>query len=144
MLSQPIVDLLKSLDTLGVKDFSKVAGASDFASAKEDLKNPPAAYVVPLADVARPNDLLGDSVEQLVTEKFGVIIAVKNVRDVRGDAVNAALETLRKKTINALLGFVPATGYAPVQYGGGRLLALDVGITWWHLEFITSYYESTV
>jgi len=141
MLSQPVVDLLKALATGGVKDFNKVAGAADFASAKEDLKNPPAAYVVPLADVAKPNQLQGAGIEQLVVERFGVVLAVKNARDVRGDAVNAALETLRKKTITSLLGFVPEVGYEPVQYGGGRLLMLDVSVTWWQLEFVTGYYE---
>jgi hypothetical protein len=142
MLSQPVATLLVGFNTAGVKDFNKVAGAADFASAREDLKNPPAAYVIPLADNAKPNELLsGTQVEQHVIERFGVILAIRNLRDIRGDAVNSALETLRKKTIAGLLGFVPTTGYDPVQYGGGKLLLLDVATTWWQLEFITGYYE---
>jgi hypothetical protein len=142
MLSQPVVDVIAAFNTVGVKDFNKVAGAADFASAKEDLKNPPAAYVIPLDDAAKPNDLLyGTQVEQHVIERFGVILAIRNLRDIRGDAVNVTLETLRNKTIAGLLGFVPTTGYDPVQYGGGKLLLLDLGTTWWQLNFITGYYE---
>lgn len=141
MLSQPIVDLLSALATGGVKDFNKVAGAASFAAAKEDLKNPPAAYVIPLADSARPNALDCGGVEQYVAERFGVVIAVDNKRDTRGDAVNAALEDKRGKVIAALLGICPGDGYDPVQYGGGQLLALDVTTIWWRLEFITGYTE---
>ena len=70
-----------------------------------------------------------------------MILAVKNFRDVRGDAVNVALETARSQAIKGLIGFSPGAGYDPVQYGGGRLLQLDAITTWWQLEFITGYYE---
>lgn len=137
MLLQPIADRLAA----AVPDFRKVAGAADFASAREDLKAAPVAYVIPLADSARPSTLLGMGVEQQVIERFGVIMAVKNSRDARGDAVNAALEAIRSAAIQGLLGFVPADGCDPVQYGGGRLLMLDVSVIWWQLEFTTGYYE---
>ena len=141
MLSQPVVDLLMALTVSGSKAFNKVAGAANFAAAEEDLKNPPVAYVIPLADMAKPNDVMGMVVEQHVIERFGVILAVKNLRDARGDAVNAALESLRHLTISSLQGFQPTTDYDPVQYGGGRILKLDVATTWWQLEFITGYYQ---
>lgn len=141
MLSQPVIDLLAALNTAGVKDFNKVSGAANFAVAREDLKTPPAAYVIPLADSASPNALGCGGFEQHVTERFAVVMALENKRDVRGDAVNAALEAKRNKVIGALLGFQPGIEYDPVQYGGGRLLALDVTTTWWQLEFLTGYLE---
>lgn len=147
MLSQPVVDLLKALNTGGVKEFVKVAGAADFTAAKDDLaklKIKRAAYVIPLGDKASPSDLLGDSVEQHVSEMFGVVLAIENKRDLRGDAVNADLESKRDKVIQALIGFVPDVGYDPVNYGGGVLLALDKDITWWRLQFVTGYYERKV
>lgn len=145
MISLPVVNLLTAQNTAGAKDFNKVSGAADFAAAQTDMKRPPAAYVIPLADTALPNALMfGTAVEQHVIEKFGVILAVRNASDVRGDAVNVALETLRKNTIQSLLGFVPEPGYDPVQYGGGRLLLLDVTTLWWQLDFITGYWERKV
>lgn len=140
MLLQPIADLLKA----SVTEFRKVAGAASFAAAREDLKMPPAAYVIPLADSAKPNTLIGVSVSQLVIERLGVILAVENLRDVRGDAVNAPLETMRRATLDCLMGFQPSEDYNPIQYGGGKLLMLDVSVLWWQLEFTTGYYERKV
>lgn len=139
MLSQPIVNLLAALSTAGVKDFNKVAGAANFAAVKEDLKNQPAAYVIPMADRASPNKLGSGAISQRVTERFAVVMALDNKRDTRGDAVNAALEAKRAKVIDALIGVMPSAAYDPVEYQGGQLLALDVTTTYWQLEFTTAY-----
>lgn len=146
MLSQPVVDRLVATASATVLPggFRKVAGAADFAAARDDLKMPPAAYVIPLNDTATPNVLMGLAVEQHVIERFGVILAVSNMRDVRGGAVNAPLETLRRAAIDNLLAFQPTTDYDPIQYAAGRLLSLDVSVIWWQLEFITGYYERKV
>lgn len=143
MLLQPIMDRLVATAgaTVVPGGFRKVSGAADFAAAKDDLKIPPVAYVLPLNDSAAPNMLLGLGVDQHVVERFGVVLAVGNMRDMRGDAVNSALESLRRLTIDNLLAFVPSVDYDPVQYGGGRLLMLDVSVIWWQLEFVTGYYE---
>jgi hypothetical protein len=140
MLLQPIADRLVAANI----GYRKVAGAADFAAGKEDLRVWPTGYVIPLGDQAQPNTLLGYSASQYVVERFAVILAVDNKRDVRGDAVNAALETIRAATILNLLGFQPATDYDPIQYGGGRLLELDVSTMWWQLEFITGYFETKI
>lgn len=146
MLLQPAIDRITA--TAGVSvlagGFRKVMGAADFASAREDLKTPPVAYVIPLGDTAAPSDLLGLSYEQHVVERFGVVLAVQNLRDVRGAAVNSPLETLRRAVIDNMLGFQPGTDYDPTQYGGGRLLMLDVAVIWWQLDFITGYYERKI
>ena len=141
MLSQPVVDALAAIQSDGVGVFRKVAGAANFAAALDDMKNHPAAYVIQLADAAKPNHLLGLAVEQHVIERFGVVLAVRNLRDVRGGAVNAELESIRNLVISTLMGFQPASGYDPAQYGGGRILKLDVATIWWQLEFITGYYH---
>jgi hypothetical protein len=144
MLSQPVVNQLINIKVNGVNVFRKVAGAANFVSAQDDLKMPPVAYVIPLADAAKPNELTDKSVEQHVIERFGIILAVGNSRDSRGDAVNAELETLRKLVIQTLLGFVVEDGYDPIQYGGGRILQLVATTLWWQLDFITGYFERKV
>lgn len=141
MLSQPVVDRLKAISINGSPAFMKVSGAANLAVAMEDMKIPPVAYVIPLADVAKPNSLLGMAVEQHVIERFGVVLAVRNLRDILGDAVNSDLENLRTLTISTLQGFQPSNEYDPIQYGGGRILKLDVSTIWWQTEFITGYYQ---
>lgn len=141
MLLLPVIELLKTIQTDGAQEFRKVAGAANFAAARDDLKNPPAAYVVPLSDSAKPNALSCGGIEQHVTERFGVVLAVSNLRDTKGEAAQAEFERLRSLVIGALLGFVPGEGYDPVQYGGGRVLQIDASVLWWQLEFVTGYYE---
>lgn len=142
MLLQPIADRLKD-PALGL-GFVKVAGAADFANARRDAVRTPSAYVIPRGDLPKPNELLGNSVSQLVVERFAVILAVNNARDQRGDAVNASLEAIRDPTLKALLNFVPATGYNPITYAGGKMLMLDVSVMWWQLEFLTGIYETSL
>lgn len=141
MLLQPIANLLKAT----VIDFRSVAGAANYAAAREDIKNTPCAYVIPLDDKAQPNNLLGSpQVEQQVAERFAVILAVSNARDMRGDAVNGVLEPLRTAVIKTLLGYQAATDYDPIQYVSGRLLGLDAAVMWWQLEFMTGYFERKI
>ena len=92
MLLQPVIDQVTATAGVGFLSggFRKVMGAAGFADAQADLKVPPVAYVIPLGDTAQPNQLQGLSIEQHVIERFGVIIAASNVRDVRGEAVNTA------------------------------------------------------
>lgn len=138
MLLQPIATLLKT----DITDLRKVVGAANFAAAQADLTATPAAYVVPGGSNAQPNTLLGYSVSQKVVEFFDVILVVDNKRDVRGDAVNAPLETLRAAVLATLLGSQPATDYDPVTLAAESLLNLDVTTLWWQMRFATGYFET--
>jgi len=140
MLSRPVVDRLKDQ----IKDLRKVAGAANFASAHDDIKGEPRhAYVIPANDSAQPNraDTNG-AVMQWVSERFSVALAVSNRRDPRGEhAINNELESLRSQVMAALLGYVPANGYDPIEYVSGNLLQLTPGVLWWSMTFSTGYLE---
>lgn len=138
MLLAPIADRLK-IQVPALK--RNVSGAADFAAAREGLNSVPAAFVLPLMDRATPSSTQDESVIlQLVTERFGVVLVVSNVRDMHGAAAHDDLEPLRDAVILALLGWPPSAGYHPVEYGGGRMLALNGDDLWWQLEFVTGYY----
>ena len=141
MLLQPIIDQIKAIATDGVPEFRKVSGAANFAAARDDLKNPPAAYVLPLNDAAGANQLGGGAILQPVRERFGVVLAVSNLRDAKGESAQAEFERLRRLVITSLLGFVPGTDYEPVEYGGGNVLMMDASVLWWQLVFTTGYFE---
>src|SRR5487761_2207578 len=136
MLLAPIITQVQTVPVL-----KRVLGTVDFASAQQEISGLPVAYVMPLSDAASPNRMLSGAVEQRVTERFGVILAVNNVRDMRGAAANEDLESLRVSVIAALLGWQPAPGYDPIEYGGGRILTLANTVLWWQLEFVTAYFE---
>ncbi|HAF44706.1 MAG TPA: hypothetical protein DCK83_07150 [Gallionellaceae bacterium] len=143
MLLAPVVDTLKLIVTPGgAQEFRKVATAANFAAARDDLKTPPAAYVIPARDTAGANKLGGGgAIIQPVAEQFGVVLAVSNLRDASGVAAQVEFERLRRLVIDQMLGFVPGDGYEPCEYGGGALLALDASVLWWQLVFRTGYTE---
>lgn len=141
MLLLPVITLLKAIQTDGKAEFRKVACAANFAAARDDLKAPPAAYAIPLSDSPGPNALDSGGIEQAVKERFGVLLAVSNLRDATGSAAQVELERLRRLVIDELLGFVPGTGYDPVELGPGRLLMMDTSVLWWQIDFTTGYLE---
>lgn len=141
MLLVPVVNLLKTIETDGKAEFRKVAAAANFAAAREDLKQTPAAYALPMNDTAGPNQLGGGAILQPVKEQFAVALAVSNLRDASGVAAQVEFERLRRLVIDNLLGFVPGEGYEPCEYAGGALLALTTDVLWWQLVFRTGYTE---
>jgi hypothetical protein len=129
------------LDT-SVSALKKIAGAADFASAGMDIKSKgalPAAYVLPLAERADANGL-ANAVSQRVEVRFGVILAISNLRDALGKNAQGDLAGLRTSVFAALLGWQPDADHDPVTFGGGRLLQLQDGLLWWQDEFVTAYY----
>lgn len=143
MLLTPVADQLELiLKPGGAREFIKVGTGAQFAAARDDLKNPPAAYVLPLRDTAGPNNLGGGAaIIQPVREQFGIALAVSNLRDNTGRAAQIELERLRRLVIDQVLGFVPGDGYEPCEYAGGTILYMDTAVLWWQLTFTTGYTE---
>lgn len=116
----------------------RVAAAAELAAAGEDLKQVPAAYVVPSADRAGQNQL-ANGVSQRNQVRFAVVMAVSNMRDARGEKAQADLRLLRISIMTALLGWSPDVDFAPVEYVAGRLLRLSDSVLWWQDEFLTAH-----
>ena len=121
-----------------VSALRRVAGAADIAAAEEDLKRMPAAYVLPLRERAGEN-YLDNAVSQRVARAFGVLYAVRNLRDARGDAAHVHLEELRTEGRAALLGWEPDDDHEPIEFRGGRLLRLTNPILFWQDEYETAH-----
>lgn len=73
-------------------------------------------------------------IRQRHEQRFSVLSLVYNAADMRGEAALAEMGTLRGQINAALLGFVPATGYEPIEhvrdiqaseFDGGKLYWLD-------------------
>ena len=73
-----------------------VAGAADFAAAAPEVKQMPSAFVLELANRPTGNALATIAVSQENTVRFGVVIAVQNLRDPRGEKAHTDLRTLRE------------------------------------------------
>lgn len=116
-----------------------VGGAADLPAATEELKQVPAAFVIPLTDAASRNGDGTGSVTQQVTVRFGVLIAAQNLRDARGEAALGTLAPLRTAVRDALVGWVP-TGYEdPCEIVSGRMLSLTDRVLWWQDDFLSMF-----
>lgn len=137
---QLIITRLKSQ----VPALKVVAGAADFAAAAPEARILPAAWVIELANRPQPNSLASMAVSQANEIRFGVILAVQNLRDATGEKAHTDMRTLRQSVMTALLGWEPDPDYDVLEYGGGRLIQLDNLVLWWQDEYITSILERSV
>lgn len=117
-----------------------IGGAADFASATEGLKQTPAAFVLPSSERAASSSTGTLVVSQNNTVRFGVVVAVQNLRDPRGEKAQADLLALRHAIMTALHGWSPDDDFDPIEFGGGRLLQLNDQVLWWQDDFVTAHF----
>ena len=133
----PILARLKAQLT----GFAVIAASADADIAIDGAPATPAAYVVPLAETAEGSALLGLH-HQRVTQEFGVVLVLSNLRDATGAAAAADLHAKRMALRAALLGWVPdASNGEPVSFTAGQLLQFRDQRLWWQDVFrlITDY-----
>ena len=118
----------------------QLGGAAGLDSAIKAIRTKPAVFIIPLAD--RPNaPPTAAQFSQLFETAVGVVIAVSNKADPRGDASRESLVAVRRAVRAALLGWVPAGCLSGLAAGGGNLLRLDDGLLWWQDDYVTTYQE---
>lgn len=133
MLAEIIARLTAQAPTLKM-----VAGAAEFAVLRTapPKERQPAAYVIPIADQAGANKLV-NGVRQQVTTRFGVVLALGNLGDARGEAASKAIETTRAAVRAVLLGWSPTADDDPITFAQGRMIGINDGVVWWQDEFTT-------
>lgn len=113
----------------------RVAGAAQYATSKSATAlRAPCAFVIPLDDAPESNgSKVG--VRQQISESFGVVVAVSNEADEKGQAAVDQIHDLRSELWAALLNWPPADGYDGLDYQSGALIDLDRHRLWWQFEF---------
>jgi hypothetical protein len=118
-----------------------IEGAAAYAVLKTapPLHRLPSAFVVPLAEEAGENRL-ATGIAQRVVAGYGVVLIVPGDRADRvGAAPSIELETLRRETHAALLGWQPSAATEPFLFVGGELLRFQGDALWWQDSFSTAY-----
>lgn len=126
------------------KGLRAIGGAADLDTALASVVVLPSAYVIPLADASQWQRHTGahDETDQI---DFGVVMAVANLKDARGEAAMGVLVPVRQTVRAALSGWVPDTETGePIHKGAGRLLRIDGdGRLWWIDTYhYTTFYRS--
>lgn len=132
-----LANVVQALRARAASFSGRVAGAAEFRLLPDAAAMTlPAAYVVPLDETTEPAQ--GNNNRQTIHESFAVIVAMQP-QDARGQGGTQSVHTLRTELFRALLGWVPDTDYAEVEYEGGQLLQLDRGRMWWQFEFSSEW-----
>jgi hypothetical protein len=99
----------------------------------------PAAYVIPLAEAAAPNELCGRH-RQAVTVEIAVVLVVSADRaDASTEERAEALAIVRRQVFAALLGWQPTPDHAPFDFTDGSLLGIGDGAVRWQDGFSTDF-----
>ena len=123
----------------------RVCVASNLAAAIEAIKPfkvTPVCVVFGIEERASPNQLATGGPRHRVAVTLKLLTAARDVADPHGQAAYLLAETARAVLLRALLGVVPDTHYAPLEYQSGRLVYAEAGTLLWLDEFVTAYYLS--
>jgi hypothetical protein len=116
---------------------NRVMGAAEWALAVENTLLEECAFVLPVGEVASKNSC-DSGIVQLLTERFAVVVALKNDTDKKDklgfDASNR-LHAIRNELFIALLGWPMPGAESLVSYSGGRVADVDRAWLWYQFEF---------
>lgn len=133
----PIVDRLASLKPATVRT---VGTALDLAGVRAVAPaQAPAVFVLPAADEAPPNRLIGVH-RQRVAVRFELVLAVRAANDRTGAATADAVEAVRAALRGRVLGWAPEEDADPIDFVRGALIDLADGTVWWADQYRTAHF----
>jgi hypothetical protein len=117
-----------------------VAGSAELGLAMQQGLQREMAFVIPLVESATTNDA-DSGLKQTLTERFAVIVALKNDNsqsEKLGLTAYDRLHNIRAEIWKAILDWHINAGTrqeAVIMYRGGRLLEIDRAYMWYQFEF---------
>jgi hypothetical protein len=134
----PVRDRLR--DT--VPDFRLVGLAADLGRVSASTVQYPSAFVIALGEQAGENRYQScDIIDQSVTGRIGVIMAVRDIADRSGAAATGSLKALREAVKVSLSRFIPEPGGLAYRFVSGQLqsgIAAN-GALFWQDNFILRF-----
>jgi len=134
-----LTEIILKLRAANTSFESLIGGAVEFAIALKNTLMQEMAFVIPYNDTASPqkNDF---GINQQITEKFSIVVAIKNdtsVQDKLGMLAYNRLHNIRAEFWTAILGWLPTGAEHPISYAGGKVM--DITPAWLWYEFTFSY-----
>lgn len=118
---------------------NRVFGAVELANTQPNSLQTPCVFVIPMAEKAEQNMLVG-AISQRITAQIGIVICVRNYRDTRGEGGHIELENVRAEIADILNGWQPSNADIPMEFLQGQIAAYDNSVIRWNDVFTTSYY----
>lgn len=95
----------------------------------------PVAFVYSGKETSSTNEMINIT-RQRGARIISVMIAAGNI-----DAGSEPLEDVRDQIKSALIGWVPATNFEPIEYVEGELVDLSARVVWWRDNYVTFNYD---
>lgn len=134
MLLTPIALRIRAANT---SFGDRVYGSAELSVAKSEaeLTYPiePEAFIVQVGEAASENDCT--FINQMLEERFAIIIAIDNTVDTLGDNAHNNLDALRRELWKALLGWTPPDMTEPISYAGGSFNDMDRSRLYYQFDF---------
>ncbi len=130
----PVVLKLRLADT---RFSNKIAGAAELAMALDGTLREEVAFVIQLGETCSPNEY-DNHINQVVTERFAIIAAIKNdasQKDKTGLTAYDSLYSFRQELFNAILGWKMDQAESLIYYRGGRVIEINRAWLWYQFEF---------
>jgi len=134
----PIVLKLRTDET---RFGNNIGGAAEMAIAMRNTLKDEIAFVVPIDEAVTKNSL-DNGLSQVITEKFGVIVALNNAessKDKTGLTAYDSLHDIREEIFDSLLGWQMDDYESVVSYAGGRLININPAQLWYMFQFTANY-----
>ena len=120
-----------------------IKGAAELDAAQADHRKD-TAYIILLGESAAGDTTAGHNepvrmVRQMTTLRLGVILAIRNQRDRRGDGALTELEAARQSVLRALLGWQPDDAAGATMFVRGQVAEFAEKTVWWQDEFAVDH-----
>ena len=116
---------------------NNIFGSAELAQALEYTLKQDCAFVVQLGEAVSGNAYDG-SINQKITEKFGIIVALDNGTSERGKTGLIAYDKLyeaRAQIFKAILGWQMTGAESIIEYAGGKIAGINRAYLWYQFEF---------
>ena len=116
---------------------TRVAGATELELAVNNTLSKDSAFVVPIADDC-PKNQYDNHINQTITERFGVVVALANDstdKDKTGITAFDLIHEVRNEIHKAILGWMLQDAESIIFYRGGRILGNHRAYLWYVFEF---------
>lgn len=134
-----LASIVEQLDGELFKQVDLAGGLDEAVKNARGVPQSPAAFVLPLRDVAQPNRYSAGAHAQQVASEFGVLIGVRNLAASNYGRAIDELKEAREAAFGALVGWQPDGADDAIEFRRGSLRGLSNGVLWWLDEFGTSW-----
>ena len=121
-----------------VPTLASVGLARDFGAARKATMRWPSAWVILLGEDAGENRYAnGDMIDQAITARIGVIMAIRDIADRTGSRASTDLKSIREAVLLSLCKFIPEPDGQAFRFARGSLQSGvdEQGGLFWQDEF---------